>query len=711
MAIIGRIRKHSGLVVVFVGIAIAAFVIGDFGRKQYKGTTDVGSVNGENIPYTEFNTKVEEMIQMQKDNTQNDKISEDEAFNIRQSTWNNMVKEVIMEDECSTLGLTVSSDELFDQIQGKNPHRYILQYFKDPKTNQYDPQLVLNYLKNLDKMEQKDRDQWLRFEKAVKEDRLQTKFNNLISKGYYLPKAFLKREYVNQNRKLNLRSISVQASLIKDDEAKLTDADYQKYYDKNKHFYILEEETREADYVVFDVFPSDADKKKIAEDVESIYKEFSTNQDVATFAKANTDGKYDSTFKKKGSFPGILDSLCFSLPVGSYIPPFEFNSTWYMTKVLAVEERPDTMKATHVLISWAGSPLNNENIKRNKDQAKKLADSLFEVLKKSPEKIKEFALKYSDYPTAKDDGGEIKEFVDGDPNFSLFFTEGMKLKPNDPKNDMKVIETAVGYSVFKLTFKSKPVKKSQAAILERKIEPSNQTFQDTYMKASTFAGQNTTSQAFEKTATEKGFSKRTAENIREMDNYVQGMSGAREIVRWTFAENTKIGDVSPVFDLSGKYVVAMLKGINEKGYPPMDKLKEKIKPGVLNDKKLELVAEKVRKALSPGKDIYALATEFNCKVDTLSVTFGGFNGNAIGRDFKVTGKLFTIKNGVLDGPFTGNYNVYMAIIDNVLEPPATEDYSGVNLQLVSGFSNRVTNNLFEAIKKSAEIEDSRARFF
>ena len=89
-----------------------------------------------------------------------------------------------------TLGLTVSSDELFDQVQGKNPHRYILQYFKDPNTGLYDPALVLNYLKNLDKMEPKNRTQWLQFEKAIKDDRQMTKFNNLVTKGLLCSESF-----------------------------------------------------------------------------------------------------------------------------------------------------------------------------------------------------------------------------------------------------------------------------------------------------------------------------------------------------------------------------------------------------------------------------------------------------------------------------------------------------------------------------------------
>src|ERR1035437_8153647 len=123
MAIIGKIRKHSGLAVIIVGVAIAAFVIGDFVKKRARGTTDIGSVSGDVIAYSDFTSKVEETIDNQKKNSGNDKITDDETFNIRQTVWNDLVKDLVLGKEYDELGVTVSPEELFDQVQGKNPHR------------------------------------------------------------------------------------------------------------------------------------------------------------------------------------------------------------------------------------------------------------------------------------------------------------------------------------------------------------------------------------------------------------------------------------------------------------------------------------------------------------------------------------------------------------------------------------------------------------
>ncbi len=705
MAIIGNIRKHSGLAVIIVGVAIAAFVIGDFGKKRAKGTNDIGVVNGESIPYIEFNGKVEKNLEAQKENSGSDKITDQETYQVRQSTWMSSVKEMLMGEEYQELGLTVTPEELFDQVQGKQPHRFILQYFKDPATGQYDPGIVLNYLKNLEKMEPKAKDQWLRFEKAIKDDRQETKFNNLLTKGYYVPKAFLKKDFVNQAKALKVITVAPELTSISDSAVKLTDADYQKFYDKNKIYFFLEEASRDLDYVIFEVKPSDIDRKKTAADVAQLFRDFQSSSDAMNFATANSDAKVDTTFVKKGTFPPQLDSIMFVSKPGMVFPPFEYNNSWYMAKMLEIQQRPDSMKGSQILLAFAGA--GNENIKRTKAEAKAKIDSLMIVLKKNPDQFAEAAKKYSDYPSAKDDAGDLKWFSDGSPNYEPFFKAGLDMKPKE----MKIVETRIGYSLFLLTDKTKPLPKVKAAMLTRAIEPSNQTYQDTYMKASAFAGQNKTPEAFEKAAVEKGLQKRSAPNIREMDNSLTGLPSAREIVRWGYAEKTKVGEVSPVFDISGKYVIAILKSTSEKGQQPLESIKQRIEPSVKNMKKIDLMAEKMKQALTSTKDISALASRMGAKLDTVILTFSGFNRSNLGRESELVGQLFTAKKGELKGPLTGNFAAYFCYLNDVTEAPAKDDFRYEFTQQQQNFNQRVTGNMYPALEKTAKITDNRLMFY
>jgi peptidyl-prolyl cis-trans isomerase D len=283
----------------------------------------------------------------------------------------------------------------------------------------------------------------------------------------------------------------------------------------------------------------------------------------------------------------------------------------------------------------------------------------------------------------------------------------MELKPNE----MKVVETRIGYSLFMLVEKSAPVQKVKAAVLTRAIVPSNQTYQDTYMKASAFAGQNKTAELFDKASVEKGLQKRSAPNVREMDSYLMGLPTAREVVRWAYAENTKVGEVSPVFDLTGKYGIAILKTITPKGQQDLKDIKTRIEPSVKNLKKVDIMAEKMKTELASTKDLSALAVKLNAKVDTTLITFSGFGRSTIGREPEIIGTLFTSKKGELLGPLTGNYGAYFALINDVVESPKKDDFNNEKMQQLQNFSQRVTSSMYPALEKTAKITDNRLKFY
>ena len=136
MAVIGTIRKQSGLLIIIVGLALAAFILGDFLKpRQGSRNTDIAEVYGEEIPATVFNQKVEENMELQKRNQNKESLSPEEQFQLRQQTYDQLVQQIIMSREYEKLGIEVTADEMFELIQGENPHPYILQYFNKLNTD------------------------------------------------------------------------------------------------------------------------------------------------------------------------------------------------------------------------------------------------------------------------------------------------------------------------------------------------------------------------------------------------------------------------------------------------------------------------------------------------------------------------------------------------------------------------------------------------
>lgn len=702
MALIGSIQKHSKIVIVIIGFALFAFVVGSFTGNNRSNSNFIGEVNGDKIRGPEFNQKVDEASEMRKQMSGSTNVTAAESFGIRESVWNQLVSELVMQKEYDKLGIDVSKEELDDLTTGKNPHQYIVQNFTDPKTGKFDPKMVKQFIDNLDKVDPAMRQRYTMIVKSIKDSRMAEKYQNLIANAYYVPKAFAKKEYLARNEHLSLSSIGLRYETVPDTQIKLTDDDYQKYYDENKTRF-EQEASRDIDYVVFDVKPSPEDMKAITDDVDKTYVEFQQEPDVANFVNTRSDVRYDSTWVKKGALPGRLDSLAFNFAPGTFIAPFIENDMYTMVKIVAVQSRPDSLKASHILISFEGTQSGG---KLPKAAAKKLADSLLIAVKKDPKKLGEIAIKYSDDPSSKTNLGDLGWFTDGSmvPVFNNACVNGNV-------GDVVLVESPFGYHIIDITGKTPPVKKVRLAIVARKVEAGKETFAKSYSEASGFAGDNTTLEAFEKAVTTKGLNKRTMERIRPNEGQLPGLENAREVIRWSYNEKTEQGTVSQVFDCSGKYVVATLKMIREKGIAPLEQIKNDIKPLVMREKKAELLLAKMEKVVA-SKNFSQMATTLTSKIDTIqNITFASPNLPFYGREPAVVGTAFGLKKDQISKPIKGEMGVFLIRIDEITPAPAIANYDNEKTVIENNFRSRVYREVYQAIMDKSKIVDNRIVFY
>lgn len=704
MAVIGQIRKRSGLLIIIVGVALAAFVLGDFLQpRSGRRSNDIGVVAGENIPYPQYAQVAEEQMELLRRNQNKDRLTPEEIFQTRIQAWNQMVGDVILGQEYEALGLGLSPEELFDQVQGPQPHAYILQYFRDPETNQYNPELVRNYLRNLDNMEQEGRDQWLMLERAIKEDRLTQKYRNLLNKAFYMPKALLAKDYERKTTTATARLMGVRFNTIPDEQVSLADSDYEAYYQENKHKY-TQEEARDVDYVLFDVRPSADDIAAAEEEISQIYQEIGNIEDIEAYVNANSDERYDSTFKMQGDLSLTLDTVMFRAEPGLVLGPYFENGQYKVAKLIAKEMRPDSMRASHILISYQGAFRAQENISRTKDAAQRLADSLQGVATANPGMFEALARQYSEDGTAAENGGDLDWFADQTMvgPFNQAVLDGNV-------GDITVTETPFGYHIIQITGKKAPVEKVRVAIVSRALEPSAETFQDAYTQASIFAGTYNTLDAFNAAVAEQGLNKRSANDLKKMDNRIPGIENPRAIIQWAFMEETQEGMVSPIFDVDGSYVVAALRARKEEGVPTLAQIKPTIEPLVLREKKGQMLMDRV-KAIQG--DIYQLASELSVKVDTIqNISFLSANLPGFGPEPRLIGTLFASEEGQQSEALQGENAVYVYIVDRFNPAPPKEDYTVEKQQLVRTFENKVNQQYFDVLQKLNEIEDNRHLYF
>lgn len=719
MATIGKIRKHSTLLLILVGGALALFVLSDFfgsrgggGRRQKQ--VEVAVINGEKIHANDFYIRLEEQVEMYKmqygENLQSNMI-----FQIKEEVLNEMIRQAILKEQYEKIGLSVSQAEMVDMMTGVNIHPIIRQNFVDPQTGQFNPSAVINYLNRLDSLEEKQQNQWFTLEKIMKEERYNEKYQNLVKKGFFMPKAMIVSQYQMQGRMANAKVISLKFADIPDDSVKLTDEDFSAYYELHKHEY-EQEESRLLDYVIFDLVPSDKDIEEGKQTISKFYEDFANipyensfeNYSFANL-KSDLDFNADTNFMKRASLPAQADTI-FNMPVGSIVGPYSENNSYFILKMLEKAIRADSLKASHILISFKGATRAEPTVTFTKEQAQVRADSLLKVVRgKDSTFFAARATEFSNDPSAQTNGGNLGWFADGQmvPEFNDACQNGRV-------GDFVVVESEFGFHVIQLTGKKAIEPKVKVAMLKYTIEPSNETVQKIYTEASKFAGDNTTPEAFNKAAEENGYVIRTSDYTGKSDYSIPGITEGREIVRWCFDEEITSGTVSPVFELPGedKNIVVLVRVARRKGIAPLEEVKTIIEPLVKREKKADILYDKMIKARTGSKSLDEIAGKLKIEVvDIESISNASPNVPLIGPEPKLVGTIFGTEKGKLTRTVRGDAGIYIAFVTEITEAPETTDYTAVISGQKSMFENRVNYEAYSTLLKKADVKDNRIKYF
>jgi peptidyl-prolyl cis-trans isomerase D len=695
MAVIEKIRSKSGLLIGIIGFSLVAFVLGDLfsSNNGLFGGSDntVGIIGGNKVDLMDYNTRVEEYVENYKTQTQNQTVDQATMDQIREQAWNKFVNDFVMVSQYQKLGLTCSADELFDMVQGKNIDPQIRQAFTDPKTGQFSPSGVIQFLKNKNN-DPKAAEQWAAFEKALKEKRIAEKYNELVKGGLYVTKDEAKDNFIDMNRTASVKYVMIPYASIVDTTIQVSDADLKAVYNENLKKY-KQQDSRSVEYVAFNVKPSDVDVKSASNDFSKLLEEFKTATNDSAFIVANSDQPLDDTYHKKGTLPFNIDSAMFSAAIGTVMGPYDMNGVYSASKLIAVKNMADSVKARHILLKVEPGKV---------DAAKVSADSIIKAIKGGA-KFEDMATKYSVDQAANAKGGDLGWF-----NYQMMVAPFSEACFSSSKGSLITVETQFGLHVIDVTDMSAASKQVKVATLVKKVEPSAKTIQTIFTKANEFANKFNTAEGFDKGIKDQNLTKLAEQNIQENNRQVGGFENSRELIRWSF--KAKIGEISKAFDFGNTYVVAKLTDIREKGTATLEQVKDQVTMDARKEKKAQMFIDQLSKAGSSNID--AIASKVKQIVQAAdNVSFASpFLGNA-GFEGSVVGNIITLKAGQVSKPIKGNAGVYVVLVSNFNEPTLPKEFKESANQLKMQLQGRAQYEVENALKEKADIADHRGRFY
>ncbi len=705
MATLQNIRNRGSLMVaIVIGLALGAFILGDMlnsGSNLMKPSQmKIAEIDGESVQYPDFQKKVEELSEIYKENSRQTQIDENTLEQIRDQVWQSMLQDKILGKASSELGITVGADELFDMVQGNNPHPIIQQMFKNPQTGEVDKSSMLQFLKSLEtNATPLQKSYWLYIENQIIQDKLRTKYNSLVSKGLYVTSEEAKTSLEGRNKNASFQFIALNYSSVADSAVKVTDSELNDYYAKHKEEY-KQEKTRKIEYITFDVLPSAADNAATQKWVTDSKAEFATVQDNEQYINVNSETRFDPTFFKKEELVPEMAEWAFAAQQGDIYGPYFENNAYKLAKVDQFKLIPDSVQASHILINpqtVGGAP-----------QAQALVDSLKKLIENGAS-FSELAMKYSGDPGSASKGGDLgwfkrKQMV---PEFEAAAFNG-------EVNKLYVAGTQFGLHLIKPTKKGKETNQVRIAILSRNVEPSTDTYQKIYGEASKFASENPNPENFNKAVLEQKLNKKIAA-LKENDREVVGLESSRQLVRAAFtADKGEIlvnNEGSSIFEFGNKFVIGMLAEATEEGNSTFEEAKSLVDLAVRKQKKAELLAAKMKNASSGESSLESIASKLSTNVNEASgLNFDTYSIPVAGFEPAVVGTVSNLSENKISEPIEGINGVYLAKVTAIVKN-AGEDLKGEKTRLAQALSYRAGSQAFESLKKLADIEDKRSKFY
>lgn len=704
MAVLEKIRSKGVLLIGAVGLALLAFIVGDFlnsGSSYFnKSKETVAKIVGEDINIKDYTASIDQMTEVYKIETGKSELNEEMMTQLRTSVWESMVNEKILNAEAKKLGLAVSKEELSDRCIGNNIHPLIQQRRTFAGENgQFSRPLLVQFLNSLEQapaneeMKQqlaKAKSYWMFWEKTVKNSILQEKYTALISKAVVANSLDAKMSYQDRKTSVDVAYVVQPYYTVSDSAVSVSKSEIKDRYNKQKEQY-KQDANCSVNYVAFEIKPLKEDYKEAEAWINKLSAEFKTTDDVVGLVNSNSDVMYNGQNYSVATVPANLKTFAFSGKTGDIVGPMFANETYTMARIMQSGiMQSDSVKLRHIFLV-------------EKDAAK--ADSLVAAIRAGGD-FAAMARQYSAVKQTAANGGEIGWIQEGVPGMDKEMSTAAFSKAT---NEVFTLKNPQGVQIMQVMEKTPARSKVKLAILERKVVASSKSQSRIYNDAKQFAV-DLTADKFDAKAKEKGYVVHPANEFLKVADRISDIAQSRKVVQWAFKGDK--GDVSDVFECGSTLVVATITDVNEKGYRSIEKLNEQLKAEIIKDKKAELMIKNLTAQLAKTPTLEGLAGSLgdSLKVAT-SVNFAAYQFGLAGMEPAVIGKSSVIALNKVSAPIKGNAGVFVIRTSNKQVNPQPFNAQMEKMQLNGRMSYALPYMIIQDLKDKADIVDNRINFF
>lgn len=694
MAILQKTREKAGMAVsIIIALALLSFIIDpqtlETAFNAMSSRNDVGVINGKTISYLDFQQDVDKFTTINEMVTGSSAQSEQQQEQVRNAAWQSLLDRYLFVKNAKAAGIRVGEEEMKDLLAGDMISPVVSQNpaFMDENGN-FSKDALQNLINNISQDQTgRLKEYWNYIQNTVYTQQFYAKYGSLFTNSNFQNPLMLRRAIAENNNTTNVDFVMV-PNYGMDTTVKVSGDEIRKYYESHKNMF-KQNASRDMEYVVFEVKPSEADINATNEAIGKVYDEFSTTDNMKSFLARNSEKGLNEYWYKAGELSTVNSGISEFVDANAQgtSPIVSDNNVFYAARIMATAQIPDSVYVRHILLQGA---------------TETKADSLLNVLVKG-ENFSNVAASYS---------ADTRSAADGEQGNVGWMTQtymipGFESVLTAQVGKPYIVKTQYGTHIVEVAKRTAPVAKKQVAILEKTALASGETFNSYYAQASKFSKIAAGRYNNYKAAVDSMGLYSHPMKVTEATSSYGSISQAKEVTRWVF--DNKVGKVSEIITVNNNYLfVATVTGIHKEGIAKIDEVKEAIRQQLYAQKASEKAAADIAQKIQGISDLQAIADTLHSSVSTgVDVRFASLAGQ--GLDPKFIGAASVAPEGKICGPVAGTIGTYIFKVNSRDTGSFYTEDDARNA--ATQMNNYTTQMILPVMMMESDVRDHRARFY
>ncbi len=678
---------------IIIALALLSFIIDpqtlETAFNAMSSRNDVGVINGKTISYLDFQQDVDKFTTINEMVTGSSAQSEQQQEQVRNAAWQSLLDRYLFVKNAKAAGIRVGEEEMKDLLAGDMISPVVSQNpaFMDENGN-FSKDALQNLINNISQDQTgRLKEYWNYIQNTVYTQQFYAKYGSLFTNSNFQNPLMLRRAIAENNNTTNVDFVMV-PNYGMDTTVKVSGDEIRKYYESHKNMF-KQNASRDMEYVVFEVKPSEADINATNEAIGKVYDEFSTTDNMKSFLARNSEKGLNEYWYKAGELSTVNSGISEFVDANAQgtSPIVSDNNVFYAARIMATAQIPDSVYVRHILLQGA---------------TETKADSLLNVLVKG-ENFSNVAASYS---------ADTRSAADGEQGNVGWMTQtymipGFESVLTAQVGKPYIVKTQYGTHIVEVAKRTAPVAKKQVAILEKTALASGETFNSYYAQASKFSKIAAGKYNNYKAAVDSMGLYSHPMKVTEATSSYGSISQAKEVTRWVF--DNKVGKVSEIITVNNNYLfVATVTGIHKEGIAKIDEVKEAIRQQLYAQKASEKAAADIAQKIQGISDLQAIADTLHSSVSTgVDVRFASLAGQ--GLDPKFIGAASVAPEGKICGPVAGTIGTYIFKVNSRDTGSFYTEDDARNA--ATQMNNYTTQMILPVMMMESDVRDHRARFY